>query len=85
MRWAVCMKNLEIGKMVLITPDMTPPDEDDPRFDQEVHIVPVEEHPNDPYYLSFGVHDFVRDCPCHPRIQRRCFGRTIISHRAVVN
>src|ERR1035437_7256205 len=83
MRWAVCMKNLEIGKMVLITPDMSV-DVDDPRYDQDVHIVPVEEDPNDPCYLSFGVHDFVRNCVCHPKIQERCGGRTIISHQAAV-
>lgn len=84
MRWAVCMKNIEAGNWQLITPDMTV-DADDPRFDGEVHIVPVSEHPDDPYRLEFGVHDFVRDCTCHPKVQPQCFGRTIISHRAVVN
>jgi TPR repeat protein len=83
-RWAVCVKNLETGKMVLITPDMTV-DTDDPRFGDEVHIVPVVKDQKDPDWLSFGVHDFVRDCACHPKIEPRARGRTIISHRAAVN
>lgn len=84
MRWAVCMKNLEIGKMQLITPDMTV-DEDDPRYGDEVHVVPVVEDKKDLTNLSFGVHDFVRDCCCHPNIQERCGGRIIIAHRSEVN
>jgi hypothetical protein len=84
MPWAICVKNLEIGEMVLITPDMSV-DVDDPRFDDEVHIVPVVVDPKDPDRLSFGIHDFVRDCVCHPKIQNHCGGRTVIKHRAVVN
>ena len=84
MRWAVCMKNLEVGKMALITPDMTV-DQDDPRFDQEVHIVPILEDPKDVTRLSFGAHDFVRDCACHPKILDQALGRTIITHSAAVN
>ena len=83
MRWAICMKNLEVGKMQLITPDMSV-DENDPRYDDDVHIVPVVEDPKDPTCLSFGVHDFVRDCACHPKIQERLY-RNIISHRSAVN
>jgi hypothetical protein len=84
MRWAVCVKNIEVGKMMLITPDMSV-DVDDPRLGDEVHIVPVVEDQKDPDWLSFGVHDFVRDCYCHPKIQEQCYGRTIISHSATVN
>jgi hypothetical protein len=84
MPWAICVKNLEIGEMVLITPDMTV-DVDDPRYDDEVHIVPVTIDTKDPDYLSFGVHDFKRDCYCHPKIQKHCGGRTVIKHRATVN
>ncbi len=84
MRWAVCVKNLEAGQMQLITPDMTV-DADDPRFGDDVHIVPVSEDQKDSDYLSFGVHDFVRDCYCHPKVQEQCYGRTLISHREAVN
>jgi len=84
MRWAVCMKNLEADKMQLITPDMTV-DADDPRFSDEVHIVPVSEDQQDPEWLSFGVHDFVRNCCCHPKVEPRAGGRAIISHSAMVN
>lgn len=84
MRWTVCMKNIEVGKWQLITPDMTV-DADDPRFDNEVHIVPVNVNPKQPDYLSFGVHDFIRECCCHPQIQELCHSRTIITHRSAVN
>lgn len=84
MRWAVCMKNLEAGKMQLITPDMSV-DEDDPRYGDDVHIVPVVEDHKDPETLSFGIHDFVRDCYCHPKVQEHCGSRTIICHQAAVN
>jgi hypothetical protein len=84
MRWAIVMKNLEAGKMQLITPDMTGASED-PRFGDDVHIVPVVEDPKDPNILSFGVHDFITDCACHPRVEPQCNGRTLITHSAAVN
>jgi hypothetical protein len=84
MRWAVCMKDVEVGRMQLITPDMRV-DEDDPRFGDEVHVIPVIEDKNDPMHLDFGVHDFVRECVCHPKIQEQCGGRTIIAHQSAVN
>ena len=84
MRWAICMNNLEVGKIQLITPDMTV-DEDDPRFDDDVHIVPINENQKDPEWLSFSVHDFKRDCVCRPQIQEHCGSRTIIKHQAAVN
>jgi hypothetical protein len=78
------MKNLEADKMQLITPEMTGAS-DDPRFGDEVHIVPVEEDPKDPTHLCFGVHEFVRECACHPRLQQKSSGRMIIAHQAAVN
>jgi hypothetical protein len=84
MQWAVCMKNLEVGKMQLISPD-NPIDHDDPRYDDEVHIVPVVTDPRDPEMLSCGVHDFIRECYCHPKIHPQCGSRTIICHQAAVN
>lgn len=84
MRWAVAMNNIEIGKWQLITPDMTV-DGDDPMFADEVHIVPVVEDPKDSTYLSFGVHDFVPNCACHPKVEPQCGSRTIITHTAVAN
>lgn len=84
MRWAICMKNLEAGKWQLITPDMTV-DEDDPLFGDDVHIVPVVQHPDKPDHLSFGVHDFVRECPCHTKVEEQVSGRTIVTHSGAVN
>jgi hypothetical protein len=84
MRWAIVMKNREAGKWQLITPDMRV-DEDDPLYDDEVHIAPVSEDQKDPNFLSFGIHDFVRDCVCHPKIQEHCGSRTLITHQTAVN
>jgi hypothetical protein len=83
MRWALCMKNLEVGKMQLITPDMTV-DEDDPRFGDDLHIVPLVENQIYPNRISFGVHEFERTCACHPRFEAGLY-RNIITHQAAVN
>lgn len=83
MRWAITMKNLEAGKWQLITPDMDI-DPEDPRYDKDMHIVPIVEDPNNPTYLSFGIHALVRDCPCHPRIEEGLY-RNRIKHRAAMN
>jgi hypothetical protein len=84
MLWVVCIKNSETGKWDLITPETTF-DEDDPHLGQDGHIVPVREDPGDPFRLDFGVHDFVSDCPCHPKVQKLCDGRKIITHQETVN
>jgi hypothetical protein len=79
----VVVKNIESGRLEIITPT-TEVDPGDPRYDSMVHIIPFKEEP-DPQRLSFGVHEFVRNCCCHPKIEDRCGGRTIISHSAMVN
>ena len=84
MPWATCLKSTETGKMMLVTPDQRP-DSDDPRYEQEVHIVPVVTDPKDENYYTFGVHDFTHNCYCHPKIQEQVHGRTLILHREVVN
>lgn len=84
MPWAVAMMNLEAGKMQLIEKDCEP-DADDPRYGDEVHIVPCKDHPTLPNHLSFGVHDFHSDCYCHPEVREQVFGRTMVIHREAVN
>jgi hypothetical protein len=79
--WATCLKEVETGRWLLIPPEEKP-DNDDPRFEQIVHIVPVKQ---DGEYLSFGIHDFTPECYCHPKVQEQVFGRTIICHTEVVN
>jgi hypothetical protein len=56
-----------------------------PEYRHEFHIVPVDESKVSDGCVSFGFHDFVRDCVCHPKIQVQCFGRTLVSHRETVN
>ena len=83
-RWAVCIKDLESGKVTLIRPDEVERFEA-PKHRNEFHIVPIDENKVSEDCVSFGFHDFVRGCVCHPKIQVQSFGRTIISHRAAVN
>ena len=83
MRWLVVVKNIETGNLEIITPD-TNFDPDDPRYDDVVHILPFEKEP-DPQRLSFGVHDLLDTCACHPKVQNQCGQQTIITHRATVN
>jgi hypothetical protein len=84
MRWALCIKDLESGKVVLICADEAESFEA-PEYRHELHIVPIDENKATGDCVSFGFHDFVRDCACHPKIQEQCGSRTIISHRAMVN
>jgi hypothetical protein len=84
MGWALCIKDLESGKVTLIRPDEVERFEA-PKHRHEFHIVPIDENKVSEDCVSYGFHDFVRDCVCHPKIQVQSFGRTIISHKAEVN
>jgi hypothetical protein len=83
MRWLVVIKNIESGRLEIITPT-TKFDHDAPHYDNTVHIVPFKEEP-DPQRLSFGVHELAYNCACHPKIQEQCGSQTIITHRVEVN
>jgi hypothetical protein len=81
MPWGTYLKSTESGKMVLVPPSEKP-DSNDPRYEQEVHIVPVKV---DGENISLGIHDLVRECVCHPKIQEQVHERTLIIHREMVN
>jgi hypothetical protein len=83
MCWLVVVRNVESGRLEIITPDMEF-DCDDPRYDKTVHIIPFKTEP-DPQRLNFGVHNLGEDCVCRPKITDSWAGQRIISHRAVVN
>jgi len=82
-RWLVVVKNIESGRLEIVTPT-TYFDPEDPRYDRAVHIVPLKEEP-DPQQLNFGVHNLSDDCACRPKITNSWAGQKIISHRATVN
>lgn len=84
MPWVLCVKNIETGRFELVTEGMQI-DADDPRYDEDVHFVPVSEHPKEKNYLTFGVHTPLRECVCRPKIEENCFNRTQIIHREQVN
>lgn len=80
MPWAIAIKNIEAGKMELVCGDL--PSLDDPRYEDVAHIVPV---PEEADVMNFGVHDFTKDCCCHPKVEHFVHNRTLISHREAVN
>jgi len=83
MRWLVVAKNLDNGRLEIITPDMEF-DDSSPNYDNTVHIIPFKEEPN-PQHLDFGVHELVKNCVCHPKITESWVGQSIITHSAKVN
>lgn len=58
MAWGAVMKNLEVDKFELIPPEKHV-DADDPRYGDEVHIVPIYDDPEAPNRMTFGAHDFL--------------------------
>jgi hypothetical protein len=83
MRWLVVVRNIESGRLEIITPT-TDFDPEDPRYDRVVHIVPFKEEP-DPQRLNFGVHNLSDDCACHPKVTYSWAEQRIISHESAVN
>lgn len=79
--WVICLVEAGSGRRVLVTEGMEI-DADDPAYEREVHIVPC--HHIDGIF-SFGAHCCTRSCYCHPEIQERGRGRTLIVHSARVN
>lgn len=82
MGWVVCIENLEEKKFQCVDREMLDTfDPDDPRYGADVHVVPVKKDAGD---LSFGVHEFTRECACHPAVQPND-GRTLVIHSEKVN
>ena len=85
MQWATCLMNLEVGKMELVTPDNVP-DGDDPKYGEDVHIVPCfAEDEGREWEHSFGLHEFTKECACHPKLKKLEGGRLLIIHTERVN
>ena len=76
MPWALVLRETESKQPVLLTSDMTVAADDD-HFERDVHIVPVTE---DGVWLTFGKHDFSRECYCSPEVKRKIHGRYMVEH-----
>ena len=84
MRWLVVVRNIDTGRMEIITPD-TDLDACTSRYDDVVHILPFKTEP-DPQRLDFGIHELHDACACHPKITKReLTDQTVIKHQAAVN
>lgn len=67
MPWAIGLRRADTGQLEVIGTD-TKIVPDDPRFEKDVHIVPLVplgSFNGDDY--DFGEHEFKRECCCHPR------------------
>lgn len=82
--WAVCLKNLESDKWQMI-PCGEHVDHDDPRYGDEIHVMPCFDDPQVENHLNFGFHDFSRECVCHPKLQPQASGKVMIIHNERVN
>ncbi len=77
MAWAVVIREADT-KRVLCLCENDRIDSDDPRFENEVHFVPCLE---DGDGLTFGVHDFTKDCCCGPKVEVALGQRDRVIHR----
>lgn len=84
MPWAICLKNLEEGGIEIISADQQI-DADDPRYDHDVHIAPCKDDAEDPECMTFGIHDFTRECVCKPTVREQANGQNLIIHSDQVN
>jgi hypothetical protein len=77
MPWAIALRETE-SQRVMLWDGQQKIDPDDPRFEQEVHIVPFTEE--DDEWMTFGLHDFTRECCCKPRVETQVNDRDKIIH-----
>jgi hypothetical protein len=77
-KYAACIRNLEENR-VEILPAYESVDEDDTRYDRDIHLVPC---PTGSFIA--GVHDMDRKCACHVEIKEAGV-RTLVIHNARVN
>ena len=83
-QWAVCVKNLEVNKVELV-PHGTKLDDDDPRYENDLHVVPCTDIGSpEEMHLNFGAHDFTRQCYCKPEVREQVYGRTLIIHKGTI-
>ena len=76
MPWVLAIKEIATGKIRTLSPeDRIAPD--DTRYG-DVHVAPVYE---DGSMLSFGAHEFTRQCYCHPEVRISLDQRPIVVHR----
>lgn len=79
-KWAIVAKNMAADRYEVMTSEnLIAPD--DPAYGPDVHIAPLV---GDGEYLSFGFHEFKRDCICHPKMEFRG-GRNLVLHNDRVN
>jgi len=84
MPWAIAIREVESQNWILVTSE-TRIDADDPRYEQDVHVVPCAEDVQDARFLSMGGHDFTRQCCCQPRIEEEVNRRPMVIHNGKVN
>lgn len=80
-KWATVLKDVEADKFVMVDAG-TKIDPDDLRYGEDVHIVPVTVEKEE---ISFGIHEFEKNCYCHPKVEEQVWGRQLVIHTDRVN
>lgn len=83
MGWAIGMLHLKTGMVELFAGQKIT--RDDPEYGPDVHIVPIKPINGSGADLSFGAHEFTRQCYCHPTTRPCSEHKTFIFHKDIVN
>jgi hypothetical protein len=59
-------------------------DPDDPRYGDEVHLIPVHETKEESKEVLLGLHQTSCVCMCNPRVEAS-YGRDMVIHNRIVN
>jgi hypothetical protein len=81
MPYGTFLMDIEAGKYMLVTPE-NKPDADDPRYGDEVHIVPLVALDG---HLSLVGHECSLSCYCRPSVRKQVWNRTLVIHNETVN
>jgi hypothetical protein len=83
MEWAIGFICLKTGKVELYGGEDT--DLSDPAYGPDIHIVPCDPIKGNKADLTFGAHEFTRECYCHPRTKPCSPHKTLVLHNGTVN
>jgi hypothetical protein len=83
MGWAIGMLNLKTGMIELYAGQKIT--KDDPEYGPDVHIIPINPISGSGADLSFGAHEFTRQCYCHPTTRPATPHKTFVFHKNTVN
>lgn len=79
-----CLHNVETGEYECLLEGQHI-DADDPKYAEDVHVIPVTGEFNEKTVDTIGYHTMDRKCICGPRIEEQLNNRNLIWHKEAVN